>query len=156
MSRKSRLKITYTAEEVKSPFLSHFGAGFIIKIPTKRAVRVSEKSLIREMVMMIQFRPGSHACSLAEMLSVVGEYPAHSVRLLGNERVYKALIHKLTTVQSIRNSQTETEITCRMINISGKGRMGHLEAQGRLLRLCFHLRRGNDCGETEFKFSSDV
>lgn len=74
--------------------------------------------------MMIQFRPGSHACSLAEMLSVVGEYPAHSVRLLGNERVYKALIHKLTTVQAIRNSQTETEITCRMINISGKGRTG--------------------------------
>ncbi len=44
--------------------------------------------------------------------------------MLGNERVYKALIHKLTTVQDIRNCQTETEITCRMINISGKGRTG--------------------------------
>lgn len=55
------------------------------------------------------------------LLSFVGEYPAASVHLLGNERVYKALIHKLTMPQLFRDSQTGTEITCRLLNISGKG-----------------------------------
>ena len=70
---------------------------------------------------MIYFRTGSQAHRLVTLLSVVGEFPSHSLHLLGNERVYKALVRKLTTVQTIRNPQTETEMTCRLLTISGKG-----------------------------------
>lgn len=70
---------------------------------------------------MIQFRPGSHVHRLVTLLSVVGEYPVQSVHILGNERVYKALIHKLTMQQRFRNSQTGTEMTCRLLTVTGAG-----------------------------------
>ena len=70
---------------------------------------------------MIQFRPGSHVHRLVTLLSVVGEYPVRSVHLLGNDRVYKAMIHKLTMQQRFRNSQTGTEMTCRLLTVTGAG-----------------------------------
>lgn len=69
---------------------------------------------------MLHMKPGSQVHQLVTLLSFVGEYPAASVYLLGKERVYKALIHKLTTPQTFRDSQTGAEITCRLLNISGK------------------------------------
>lgn len=75
----------------------------------------------REVVTMLYFRPGSHACRLLTLLSVVGELPNSSVHMLGNDRVYKALISKMTTTQKVRNLQTETEITCRVLTTTGKG-----------------------------------
>lgn len=71
---------------------------------------------------MIHFRPGSQLYRLITVLSVSGEYPIKSLRLLGNERVYKSLAHKLTSLQTIRNSQTETDITpARVLTVTGKG-----------------------------------
>ena len=71
---------------------------------------------------MIHFRPGSQLHRLITVLSVSGEYPTKSLYLLGNERVYKSLTHKLTSAQTIRNSQTETDITpARVLTVTGKG-----------------------------------
>ena len=42
--------------------------------------------------------------------------------MLGNERVYKALIHKLTSPQAYRLYQTETEMTTRLLTVTGKGK----------------------------------
>lgn len=70
---------------------------------------------------MIHFRPGSQVHRLVTVLAVVGEIPTKSVHLLGNERVYKILIHKLTTVQEFRNSITGEELTCRLLTVTGKG-----------------------------------
>lgn len=70
---------------------------------------------------MIHFRPGSHVHRLVMMLSFVGEYPVYSLHLLGKERVYKALVHKLTTTQTFRNDQTRTEYTCRLLTATGRG-----------------------------------
>lgn len=70
---------------------------------------------------MIHFRPGSQVHRLVTILAVVGEIPTKSAHLLGNERVYKALIHKLTSVQCFRNSITGEELTCRLLTITGKG-----------------------------------
>ena len=50
---------------------------------------------------MQYFRPGSQLRQLITMLSVVGEYPIRSLYLLGNERAYKALVHKLTTPETM-------------------------------------------------------
>ena len=63
---------------------------------------------------MQYFRPGSQLRQLITMLSIVGEYPIRSLYLLGNERAYKALVHKLTTPETFRIPQTETELTGRI------------------------------------------
>ena len=70
---------------------------------------------------MVQFRPGSHVSKLVALLSFVGEYPFWSLDLLGSERVYKALIVKLTQQEHFVNSQTGAEMDCRLFNLTGKG-----------------------------------
>ena len=70
---------------------------------------------------MVHFRPGSQAWQLITLLSFAGEFPYQSLSLLGSERVYRALVHKLTTPQTFRNPQTGTEFTCRLLTVSGKG-----------------------------------
>lgn len=71
---------------------------------------------------MIHFSKKSHVYRLVTMLSFVGEYPAHSLSLLGKERVMKELVHRLATAQTFRNDETGEELTCRLLNITGKGR----------------------------------
>lgn len=72
---------------------------------------------------MITLRTGSHALNIITLLSVTGEFPMRSLKLLGNERVLKALVHKMTTPQDYRlpHTQTEERITCKLLNVSGKG-----------------------------------
>lgn len=71
---------------------------------------------------MLHFRPGSQVHRLVTLLSVVGEFPARSIHLLGNKRVYMELIRKLTEPQIFRHYQTGTDFSCRLLTISGKGR----------------------------------
>lgn len=72
---------------------------------------------------MVNFRTGSQLRRLVTLLSAVGEFPSHSLHLLGNERRYKELVHALTTKQTIRNSQTGTEFAPpKLLNVSGKGK----------------------------------
>ena len=70
---------------------------------------------------MVHFRPGSQVWQIITLLSFVGEFPFKSLSLLGSERVYKALISRLTTLQTIRNFNSGDEITCRLLTVSGKG-----------------------------------
>lgn len=70
---------------------------------------------------MVHFRAGSQVWRLIMLLSFTGEFPYQSLSLLGKERVYKALVHKLITPQTFRNSQTGMEFTCRLLTVSGKG-----------------------------------
>lgn len=71
---------------------------------------------------MIYVRPGSQVHRLITILSVVGDFPIQSLHLLGNERVYKALVNKLTTKQEFHNPDTGEQITCRLLNVCGKGK----------------------------------
>lgn len=77
---------------------------------------------------MIHIRPGSQTQTLIMLLSVVGEFPTRSLHLLGNERVYKALVHRLTSSETFRNSQTGEEMTVRLLTVTGK-------ASGKTIRL---------------------
>lgn len=70
---------------------------------------------------MIYFRPGSHAGSLLTVLSVVGEYPYSSLHLLGNERWFRKMVHKISEKQTIYNSESGETMICKLINVSGKG-----------------------------------
>ena len=71
---------------------------------------------------MIQFRPGSHVLEMVTLLSFLGEYPFQALELLGSERVYKALIVRLTSPERFRNSQTGEEMVCRLFTLTGSGR----------------------------------
>ena len=71
---------------------------------------------------MIHFSAKSHVHRLVTVLSFTGEYPVHSLYLLGKERVMKELVHRLTTAQTFRNDETGEEHTCRLLTITGKGR----------------------------------
>jgi len=70
---------------------------------------------------MIHMRPGSHACSLAAILSVVGEYPYSSLYLLGNEKHYRRTVKKLTEKMELYNSESGERRICKFLNLSGKG-----------------------------------
>ncbi len=69
---------------------------------------------------MIVIRPGSHVHRLITILGVTGEFPTSALQLIGNERVVKAYVHALNSIQLIRNDITGEEINCRLLTISGK------------------------------------
>ena len=71
---------------------------------------------------MIFVRPGSQVHRLITILSVVGDFPIQSLHLLGNERVYKVLVNKLTTKLDFQNPDTGEQFSCRLLNICGKGK----------------------------------
>ena len=69
---------------------------------------------------MIVIRPGSHVHRLITILGVTGEFPTSALHLIGNERVVKAYVHALESIQVLRNDITGEEARCRLITISGK------------------------------------
>lgn len=71
---------------------------------------------------MVQFRPGSHVSKLVALLSFAGEFPFLSLGLLGSERVYKALVVKLSAPEVFRNTQTGDELSCRLFTVTGSGK----------------------------------
>ena len=70
---------------------------------------------------MMEFRTGSHAGSLLAVLSVATEYPSYSLKLMGNERWYKEMVHKLSQKQTIINIESGDIITSKILTVSGKG-----------------------------------
>lgn len=70
---------------------------------------------------MLTVRPGSQVHRLITVLGLVGEYPVCSLKLLGNDRVMKALVRKLTSVQELRHPDTDERITTKLLQVSGKG-----------------------------------
>ena len=69
---------------------------------------------------MIHIRPGSQVYEILTLLSIVGEFPTCSLHLLGSERVYKALVSKLTEKQECCHTETGEVITTKVLTISGK------------------------------------
>lgn len=72
---------------------------------------------------MMVFSVFNRLYKLIAILSITGEYPMCSMELLGNKREYKKIVSKLTSVQTIRNADTKEEMTCKVLNVSGKGRL---------------------------------
>ena len=71
---------------------------------------------------MLTLRQGSQALSLLLLLSVTGEFPLRSLRLLGNERVLRDLIRRMTMPQHIRSPDGNRQWETRLLHISGSGR----------------------------------
>lgn len=70
---------------------------------------------------MIYIRRGSQALELLTLLSGVGEFPNCSIHLLGRERVYKALVSKMTEKQTFCQTETGQKLTTKLLTVSGKG-----------------------------------
>lgn len=73
---------------------------------------------------MISLRKGTLFYKFIMLLAQVGEFPANSLCVLGNEKEYKELINKLIQPQTIRNPETgECVSITKIVNISGKGKL---------------------------------
>lgn len=91
------------------------------EIPPKRAGIMAQNAKKMRKNKMLYFSPGSHAEILLSLLSVVGEYPMSAIHLLGNERVYKAMMRGMCEKEIIRNTETGKEISTKILAVSGKG-----------------------------------
>lgn len=105
---------------------------------------------------MIYIRTGSQLYKLITLLSLVGEYPISSVHLLGNERVYKALIHNLTKPQKVRIGTVELGLP-RLFTISGKGKEKTLRFYKGALKVLniLGLREHYDAVSRNHRFAGD-
>ena len=74
---------------------------------------------------MLTLHPSSYAYRLVQTLAVTGEYPMTSLSLLGNECVLQQLIRRLTSAETICNSNGES-IHTKLFVINGKGRVKSL------------------------------
>ena len=70
---------------------------------------------------MIYVRPGSRVEFIITLLSIVGEFPYRSMKLLGDERVYRKLIAKLAEKQSYCYTESGEVLTAKLLNVSGRG-----------------------------------
>lgn len=70
---------------------------------------------------MLTLQPSSYAFRLVQTLAVTGEYPVNSLPLLGNERVLKQLIWRLSLPEMFWNSHGEM-VRTKLFVTNGKGR----------------------------------
>ncbi|MCL2299372.1 MAG: hypothetical protein FWC27_04410 [Firmicutes bacterium] len=68
---------------------------------------------------MVTVREGSHVHQLLQLLSVAGEFPASSLHLLGKEDVFKALVHRLESVQDIRFTREGEAYRTKVLQVNG-------------------------------------
>lgn len=69
---------------------------------------------------MLTIRPGHHVYRLLQLLSAAGEIPSSSLHLLGNERSYEALVHRLETVQRFRTEDGSDLGAYKLLTVSGR------------------------------------
>ena len=72
---------------------------------------------------MIIFNINTRAYDLISLLCVTGEYPVASLGILGDRTCYRRLVTDMCKTQTYHNSETGEKITCRALNISGKGKL---------------------------------
>lgn len=72
---------------------------------------------------MILFNENTRAYHLVSLLCVTGEFPVASLGILGDRTCYRRLVTDMCKNQTYHNSETGEKITCRALNISGKGKL---------------------------------
>lgn len=82
---------------------------------------LSESSHIPGLETMLTVRTGSHVHRLITVLGLAGEYPVHSLGLLGNERTLKVLVNRLSSMQEFRNPDTGERMRVKLLQLTGTG-----------------------------------
>ena len=71
---------------------------------------------------MIKFERGSHIYSLFTLISVVGEFPTASLRLLMNYDMVKKMVNVWSERQEIVDGNGEVIKNCKLFSIVGEGK----------------------------------
>ena len=66
---------------------------------------------------MLLISRGSHAYKIIMLLLITGEFPFRSLGLLGNERMMKETVVRMTQVHVIHIKDREKTYRCKLINI---------------------------------------
>ncbi len=82
---------------------------------------LSESFHIPGLETMLTVRTGSHVHRLITVLGLAGEYPVHSLGLLGNERTLKVLVNRLSSMQEFRNPDTGERMRVKLLQLTGTG-----------------------------------
>ena len=90
---------------------------------------------------MLTLQHSSYAFRLVQTLAVTGEYPISSLPLLGNERVLKQLIRRLSLPEMFCNSHGEM-VRTKLFVTNGKGREKSLRLYKGALPLLHWLHPG--------------
>ena len=69
---------------------------------------------------MLYIRPGTHALTLLQLLSVAGEFPVRALSILGSQRTLQELVHRLEDQHTIEVSWSGKQYCARLLSISGK------------------------------------
>lgn len=69
---------------------------------------------------MLYIRPGTHALTLLQLLSVAGEFPVRALSILGSQRTLQELVHRLEDRHTIEVSWSGKQYCARLLSISGK------------------------------------
>lgn len=69
---------------------------------------------------MVTLRPGSHVWRLLTVLSAAGEFPAQSLHLLGSERSFEKLVHRLEAAQEVRSAEGVVLGVYKLLTVSGR------------------------------------
>ncbi len=72
---------------------------------------------------MIIFNEKTRAYEMVSLLCVTGEFPVASLGILGDKTCYRRLVTDMCKKQTYHNSETGKKVTCRALNISGKGKL---------------------------------
>ena len=71
---------------------------------------------------MIEIRQGSLISKLLYILTITGEFPVHSISLLGSYQSQRRLINKATSPCEYLNVTTQERYSTTLLTIVGKGR----------------------------------
>lgn len=100
---------------------------------------------------MIIFNINTRVYNLISLLCVTGEYPVASLGILGDRTCYRRLVTNMCKTQTYHNSETGEKITCRALNISGKGKLKTLRLTKYALPLARWVEGAEFYTETHLK-----
>ena len=72
--------------------------------------------------MTIHLNANCQAFEILKTVAIVGEFPLHRLGMLGNRRMYRATVARMTEEQTYLNDYTKETVTARALTIVGKGK----------------------------------
>ena len=72
---------------------------------------------------MLRLDSGSHVYNLLELLSVCGEFPAKSLKILGDERYIKKMVHKFLNMKILDRESKHRVLLFKKIDAYATARL---------------------------------
>ena len=72
--------------------------------------------------MTIHLNANCQAFEILKVVAIVGEFPLYRLGMLGNRRMYRATVARMTEEQTYLNDYTKETVTAKVLTIVGKGK----------------------------------